>query len=98
MLLFQKNGEILLTHSQLLPSILITNGEDQSFPLDRNSKEFIWIMKQSRDWEDASEYESLRGDDENDVCLLIFFEIIVLRKLFFQKKKKKKKMNEINLG
>ena len=74
-ILFNKSGELLTTNHQLLPSFLITKDDDRVGPLDSNSNDFLWIMKQSMDWESPSESgssEFLGDADDTTVSHLLF--------------------------
>lgn len=60
-----------MTSNQLLPSFMISKDEDRVGPLDANSADFLWIMRQTMDWENPAESgvassEALGGVKVND--------------------------------
>jgi len=52
-ILFNKKGEIMLVN-QMLPSFIVAKEEDSAGHFDSNSGDFLWILKQSMDWETAT--------------------------------------------
>jgi len=72
---------MLTTSHQLLPSFLISKDDDRVGPLDSNSNDFLWIMKQSMDWESPTDSGLVSSEflgESDDATVRAYFPELLL--------------------